>query len=211
MKRQAAVVVAATLIAIGIVHARTTQNRGDEAKPLPPGTIRITPIDLFPGDLKRLQPHLEMDGACFRFEFEDPQRSARVVLQILERGKREVRSTLFLTPRDGLSSGEVSISVRSVNDGKGPAAWHVIAHLVQERMNGLSSASQTISKTLLAKANASFGKSIDVVSDFDINKDVVLWSIVQGGRPIPQMVSVDELAAAADRAVVLRLVSAGAE
>jgi hypothetical protein len=211
MKRQTALLVAVTLFATGFVRSYAPRNLADGAEPLPPGKIRFTPIDLFPEDLKRLQPHLEMEGACFKFEYEGPKQSACIVLQILERGKREVRSTLFLNPLDGRSSGEVSVSIRTIDESRGPPAWHIVAHVMQIEGKGASRSTQTVIKTIPAKATSSTGKSIEAVADCNINEETVLWCKLRGGRPIPAEVSVEELAAAADTAVVLKLVPGGAE
>ena len=209
MKRRAAYVIAATLFAFGIVHAQATKNPGNTAKPLARGKIRFTPIELFPGDLKRLQTHLEMEGACFKFEYDGPKKSVHFVLQILEKGKRDVSPTLFLKLLEGRSSGEVSVSIRKVDDARGQSAWHMIAHVVQNEENGFSSSTQTITKTLPAKANGSGGQSIGEVTDSDVNDEVALWCKVRSGRPIQMSIPMDEMANDSDFAVVLKLVPGG--
>jgi hypothetical protein len=146
-----------------------------------------------------------------KFEHDGPQQPASIVLQILERGKREVRHTLFCKPLAGRLSGEVSISIRGIDESRGPTAWHIVVHVAQDEADGVSSCSQNIIKTVPAKAHASSGKSIEAVTDCDIHEETVLWCKVRGGRPIPAGVSVDELTAATDIAVVLKLVPGAAK
>jgi hypothetical protein len=206
MKKSAAYVIAATLLAFGIAHAQATKEPGDTEEPLAPGNIRITPIDLFPGDLKRLQPHLEMDGACFKFEYDGHKKSVRLVLQILEKGKREISATMFLKPFEGPSSGEASVSIRSVKDAQGQSAWYIIGRVVQNEAHGTSSSMQYMPRTLPANAHGSSGQSIPDVSVFDADDEVPLWCKVRSAGPIRVSGPMDEMAKEADFAVLLKLV-----
>jgi hypothetical protein len=209
MKRLAVYSIGTMLLAFGFVHAQTRNDADIAEQPLAPGNIRFTPIDLFPGDLKRLQPHLEMEGACFKFEYDGPKKRVHLVLQILEKGKREVKSQLRLQPLDGPSSGEASVSIRSVKDAQGNSAWYIIARVVQNNAHGSSGSSQYMQRTLPANAHASGDQGIGEVAVFDIDDEIPLWCRVRSSGEIRNSVPMDEMANDADFSVLLKVVPAG--
>lgn len=206
MKRSASLITAGVLLTIGIVHAQTGKNAdGPGAGPME-GKIRITPIELFPGDLKRLQSHLEMEGACFKFECAGRNKPPRVVLSIFEPGKRDINMSLLLKDTKERSSGEVSVSLRKADDPEGHSTWRIIVNAKQVEGLGEFESTQTTTKTLPRDADGSSGQQIRSVTDFDISDEVPLYCRVRSSRPIRLQGPVDEMARAADFAVVLKLV-----
>jgi hypothetical protein len=213
MKKSAAYVIAATLFAFGIVHAQATKNPKDAAKPLARGKIRITPVELFPGDLKRLKPHLGIEGdACFKFEYDGPRKRFHIVLQVLEEGNPVESEAFWMGPLGDRKSGEVSVSVKAARDAQGLATWHITTHHVVQ-LEGVSRVeTRRTSRTLPAELSGGSSDGINKVTDFDVNDEVGLWCKVDVRmgrliRPVP----VNEMANDADFAVVLKLVPGGVE
>src|SRR5262245_22708081 len=81
MNRAFACLLAGAVLAVGVVLAQGPGKPKTATDKLAPGTIRLTPVDLFPGELRRLQPHLEISGVCYKVEYSGPEIAARLFLE----------------------------------------------------------------------------------------------------------------------------------
>jgi len=162
----------------------------------------VTPIDLFPGDLKRLQPHLQMEGACFKIDYNGPKRAFKIVTQIWERGKGKDGGVAAAT-FEGPSTGEASISIKKTTDDKREPAWHIISNWSTPLGGATFSIPKTLPKDDIPGQQVHGVKN---VAEFDAEEDVGLWCIVRAAGEIPFTQPIDELAKSVDFAVVLKIV-----
>src|SRR5205823_4330875 len=71
--------------------------------------LRVSPSELFTGDLKRLEPHLRLTSGCVRLDFRGPDRMIGVEVELWQGGKPAKWFTRW-SGRTG--PGELSVSLR---------------------------------------------------------------------------------------------------
>ncbi len=208
MIRVAAFVLAGIALAFGIVHAQGIKKPG---APLALGKIRLTPVDLFPGDLKRLQPHLGISGVCYKVEYNGPETPARIVLEEWKNGKREGWSSSGLNLKGPLA-GEVSISIQSARDDDGNLGSRVIES-VQRATSASTTGEHNFSKPQLKQKTFSYKRPIEEASDFNSDGEIALWAVihVKAGVGADQTKAISDLAKEAEYAIVWKLVPRGNE
>jgi hypothetical protein len=205
MKRAAAFVLAGVLLVSGILCAQNPKKADDAGKPLAAGKFRVTPIDLFPGDLRRLQPHLEIEGACFKIEYNGPKLQAQVITEIWEGGVGKVAG-MSGAVFEGQTASEASISDKKTSDAARQAGLYVISHFEQS-LGGVGRSGQTtFPKTFPKNANGSGTRGVYEVTEFAPEKEIALWCIVRTSGAIQSSAPIDSLVKSVDFAIVLKIV-----
>ncbi len=209
MRSRSILLLLSALSLVAIVHAKTEQ----VGKPLAPGMIRLTPIDMFPGDLKRLQPHLEISGVCYKVEYNGPEIGARFVLEEWKRGKREGYASIGMELKASVA-GEASISIKPAHDDDGNPASRVITSVFGPNVKSSGAISYPKPQ---AKGTFKATKQLDRVRDLSTDKDIPLWAELHYKKGVG--VSGDELGAddfvqelkEVEYAIVWKLVAGGKE
>jgi hypothetical protein len=84
-----------------------------EAAVAPAARVVASPSELFPGDLKRLQPHLRLTGGCVRLDFEGPDLFVGEEVELWLDGKPARWLSRSMT-RLAKGPSEVSISLKEL-------------------------------------------------------------------------------------------------
>jgi hypothetical protein len=154
--------------------------------------VRITPEELFTGDLKRLQPHLGLTTGYVKLACDGPGVPAEIAIEIWKNGK--------LLRHHGGSSGllpdEISISVKEVADRDGKDKYRVVIaekavrrelrwnygvlpHIVTS--GGSSSLTTDVDVPRLSEESSL--RAVEILKEpIELTKDhpVVIWAYVAG-------------------------------
>ncbi|MDB5310382.1 MAG: hypothetical protein JWO38_4584 [Gemmataceae bacterium] len=107
----------------------------DPTPPTPePRSVRISRSDLFPGDLKRLAPHLGLAATgCVHFDVTGSDWTIGMEVESYQKGKPRSLGSSW-TPHK--HSGEVSISLREVTDPNGKLEFQIVMAFTNQSESG---------------------------------------------------------------------------
>jgi hypothetical protein len=211
MKKVAMLVLAGIFFAFAVVSAQSPKKPGEVVTPLAPGKIRITPVELFPGDRKQLQPHLRMSGACFKVEYNGEEMEARVFLETWENGKRQGYSYQRCSLRKGTTC-QASITITDgFRDDDGNPASRVTSVVTEKSDEGSSEGSTSQLET--QRKGLTTGRRSAKAADFSKDNEIYLWATVgvKKGKGIELDSPLDDLVKNSDQAIVLKLIPGGDE
>ncbi len=158
------------------------------------GTSKISPTQLFTGELKRLEPHLGLIGhGCVNVAFSG-EKQLKTELQIWNKGKSTTTTSNTRVP---VSAGEISITAREAAGPEGKMMYKVIIAVP----GGTSS-------TWIPIPSEMRGTTWITVPDEKSVKDgdpIVVWALIgtMSGSLTTTSEPVEQAAARADWALVL--------
>lgn len=173
-----------------------------------PDSIRVTACNLFPAELRRIEPHLDLvSSGCVRVTPGKKTVWLTLSLETWEKGKKNERSAgSFGMPVS--ETCEVSISIRSVTDSNRPQ-YRVIVAVIGEKTKGSSpfviDAPKWIGNTETRASSMSLNAPLDLADEHSAG--VWGWGLVRGNQPKVLLRSepIEEIAGSVDWAVVLKM------
>ncbi len=171
----------------------------------PEGAIRLSPSELFRGDLKRIEPHLGLTSGCFKVEFAGTDQWVRRRIEVWQNGKARHLSTSG-QPLKGPS--EISISVREMDDPRGEVKKYLVTEAIEANTSGAGR--QVVDAPQFKNMHSTTYAGHDAVTIRQGDPPVAVWALVayetQAGGPLPgPKGSVEEAAKNADWALVLKV------
>jgi hypothetical protein len=192
---------ATTLVALIAVSLLAVPSTGCTTKPrdVP---VRITPCDLFPGDLKRLQPHLELTGGCAKLEYSGNQ-PVGLRFWIEEWRDGEVKRGYHGTGLRGPVNAEVTFTVRESLDEEAKPRLRIVHTF--SGPDGSSSFSSFVAKPKIHGGVTSTRK-IDGPVDVARGQEATLMGVMYGtGNTSRPEEPIEDLAKRAEFALVFKL------
>jgi len=168
------------------------------------GVVRITPCELFTGELKRLEPHLGLTSGCVKLDYNGPAVPIKLRVEVWKNGKVAGEAGILGTTLSG--PGEASISLKEATDSKGQAKYQVV--MVLSKDNGyLSFTSQVDVPRLKGQVKSRGPKQLGEPVELSKDKSVAVWSFEarEAGGMIDGNESVDATAKRVEWALVFKL------
>jgi len=118
------IVLAAVIITAKNHGYRWTLAPDQEASDSPSRVLRVSPSELFTGDLNRLEPHLNFaSSGCVKFETPNQMQDIGFETEVWEQGK--ARTLNEYTPH-AQKPDSASFSLREITDAKGQRKFHYV-------------------------------------------------------------------------------------
>ena len=204
-------IVCGVLVCCVLTQAYRPLNSAPRGPTVPEGKIRITPVELFPQELKRLEPHLELSGACFKVEYNGPELSVKIVVEIWKNGTLEGHSGGWMALK-GPFTGELSVTAKNALDDEGNPGSRIVTAWGGP---GTSQSTRATYPTPDLKDRTTVFKKVERVTEIAIDQEIAVWGMLQGKafRMIPigsgriQIErSIAEVAKEAEYAIIWKLV-----
>ena len=173
--------------------------------PDPNASIRVSPAELFTGELKRLEPHLGLiSTGCFKVDYDGPELMLKSQVQVWRDGNPN--------PPGGSSTRitgpcEVSISVREVCEPKGMTKYEVTVAVSSKSGRTFDKVRYDLPE-LTGEGELKFRHTTSLVQPVSVHGDkpVPVWGFAQGRGSIPGTADLlEEMAKRAEWALVLKL------
>jgi hypothetical protein len=169
--------------------------------------IRATPAELFSGDLKRLEPHLNLTTGCVHLEFGLPERFLTVEPEVWQDGKPN-RSGSWSQGWGG-GPADASVSFTPIAGPGGKPQFRITTALAGPGGKG---GMATTRDALKAEEAHGISKTLDGPIDIPAGPPVAVWAYLayesRGGHFLPddsRKKSFEEAAASAKWAVMLKV------
>jgi hypothetical protein len=194
-------VVACIIVSVSYGYAQKQSQKGILQEQLQPGILRISPSELFTGELERLKPHLGLTGTgCVKVDYQDSEIPIGTQLELWHNGTAKIISKEVTTSRQ---LSEVSISVKEMSDAKETSKYQAI--LVISGQTGYSSSTLMLDIPALGTTQKQISKTIDIKKD---TKPVAVWALLryQGNSIVSDSTeTIEEAAKQAESALVLKI------
>jgi hypothetical protein len=137
----------------------------------------LTPASLFQGELKRLEPHLELRTGCVKVDYEGPDLPINLVFEIWKNGKSNMPQRGGTRLRNDFK-GEFSFSIKETKTDSGQPGLRVIQVVADE--HGHAAFTTTVPFPKLKGRAQSSPRSLAKKLDATKEKEVVLWAMMYG-------------------------------
>jgi hypothetical protein len=161
--------------------------------------IRISPSDLFPGDLRRIAPHLDLTASCcVKVDFEGPK-SLKTQVEEWQGGKAITSKPFAGFP---YYQGYFSVSVRETLDRDGKWKYKVIC----DSLGDVNKLFIDIPKTAI-EDHVLISRCLRRDTIIKGNESVAIWTMMQWklGQPVSGDDEIEQLATKSVWALVVKL------
>ncbi len=178
---------------------RSKSSKSKTAPKLPQGVLRVTPSQLFTGDLARIEPHVASISGCVKVEYAGPRKYLQVSTEIWEDGESRTVCSTGGSVNLPLSD-ELSVTLHDIGQYTDDLAYRIVTSI-----RGSSGT------TYLRKFDRSglFGTGLLGLERIDIldDEDVIVWGYAwfRYGETHNRELALEEQARKAKWAVVLKL------
>ncbi|WP_104371997.1 hypothetical protein [Desulfocucumis palustris] len=178
----------------------TNENKANSNK----GIVYIYPSNLFKGDTKILQPHLDIIGGCVKIQYKGTKKFIGTSIELWENGK--IKSTLnpFYSKIDGTFDGEVSVSLRDEGPDNASSSFKEVTEISQN--GGYSSSTCIIPRF---SSSYQYGpKELSGSKEVTDNEATAVWGLMAekgATATYSNDESIEEMAKRVDWAFVLKV------
>jgi hypothetical protein len=184
MKKLMFLIVIIIFIFIGCSNNRSTSN----------GFVEVAPSQLFEGDTKKLEPHLNMITGCIDVKYKGDKQTLSLKYEIWENGElKQSNNSISNFISDNEFNGEISISLKDIFETSVENQSFMQMKTVISNSSGYSSSTTNIEKFDKGYGYAPIELS-DVITKSD-HEEIAIWGLTAyidghqfGGRGVEEEV-----------------------